>query len=68
MWFIKAENHKMLVRIANREATDQAAYSEASGLLSLHCLHMTFSRQLMFKILENLLYIQLTLIQQLFFS
>ena len=31
MWVIKAENHKMLVRIANRDDTNQAANLEASG-------------------------------------
>ena len=31
MWIIRAEIHKMLVRVANSEDPDQTAYSEAAN-------------------------------------
>ena len=52
MLVFRAGIHKMLVRIASREDPDQTASSEAvlSGSAGL------FGRQLVFKILEHLLY------------
>ena len=45
----RARIHKMFVRIANREDPDQTDPG-------LHCLSRLFGRQLVFKILEPLLY------------
>ena len=55
MWIIKAGNHKMLVRITNREDPDQTAYSEQSDL-GLCRLSRPLCRQLLFEILERLPY------------
>ena len=53
MLVIRAGNHKMLVRIANREDIDLTASQSDLGLLYLST---PFGRQLVFEILEHLPY------------
>ena len=49
-WFFRAEIHKMIVSIANREDPDQTALNWFCAV----CLGL-FGRKLVFKILEHLL-------------
>ena len=48
--------HKQLVRIANREDPDQTASSEAVWSGSALFAYTIFGRQLVFQILDDLLY------------
>ena len=54
MLVIRADIHKMLDRIENREDPDQTASKKQSDL-GLHCWLSIFGRQLVLKMLEHLL-------------
>ena len=54
MLLFRAGDHKLFVRIANREDPDQTVLKKQSDL-GLHCLSRPFCRQIMFEIIECLL-------------
>ena len=58
MLVIRSGIHKMLARVANRKDHDQMVSQKQSDL-GLHCLSWLFGRQIVFEILEHLLYFML---------
>ena len=60
MWVVKAGIHKMLARIAIREDLNRTLLQKQSDL-GLHCFLFLFGRQIVFKVLEHLPYLNVML-------